>query len=120
MREDFGIRGHSPGETPEGGRSGGGYVVGNAWTGLVRDERGQSFYQTVSNRLDADGVSLHQIFCVKMRGLAATTGLLTWLRTTYTRERRTGSHNGAGYVTSQFRSSTESRLRVFNAVSRMD
>jgi len=50
--EDSGIRNHSTGETPEGGRSGGGYVVGNAWAGPVMDEREQSFYQTISRQVE--------------------------------------------------------------------
>lgn len=48
MGEAAGIRNHSIGETPEGGRSGGGYVVGNAWAGLGMDEREKTLYQTVS------------------------------------------------------------------------
>ena len=46
--EVSGVRSHPTGETPERGRREGGYVVGNAWAGLVVVERGHFFYQTVS------------------------------------------------------------------------
>lgn len=48
VEEATGARSHSTEETTEVGRSGGGYVVGNAWEGLEIDERGQDFYQTIS------------------------------------------------------------------------
>lgn len=49
--EVSGVRNHSTGETPEGRRSEGGYVVGNAWAGLVMGERGQFSYRRVSQRV---------------------------------------------------------------------
>lgn len=51
MEEAPGVRNHSTGEIPEVGRRGGGYVVGNAWVGLVGSERGQFFCREVSWRI---------------------------------------------------------------------
>ena len=80
--EDSGIRSHSIGETPEGGRSGGGYVVGNAWAGLVTDESGESFYRTISCRLSTEEKLLHPIFCAQMPDLAVAKKLSAWLQNT--------------------------------------
>lgn len=69
--------------------------------------------------LGTDAIPLPPISCLQRRGQAAAKTCQHGSRILI-RGGRTGSHNGAGYVTSQFWSSTESRLRLFNAVLRMD
>ena len=84
------------------------------------DERGQDFYQIVSEYSGTDGALSPPSFCAQTPGRVAAENTVNTASEPSFNPRRTGNHSGAGYVTSQFRNSTGSHLRLFNAVSRID